>query len=154
MASPHELVHCACCMSRGPCVPVASLCISLLPAGAYPVLREDGEKFPCFTLHVAPSAAQVVQRLTGAAGLSKLHIALAHHLAQASEEAQTVPSSAVKWECSQEEALPAGDAQDAPEGIIPGCFVRSLCVLQLHWTQSHDVARSLTWMRVAFCFCT
>ena len=99
-------------------MPAATLCISLLPAGAYPILREDGEQFPCFTMHVAPSAAQVVQRLTGAAGLGKLHVALAHWLAQTSEEAQTVPSSAVEWECSLEEALPAGDAQHALEGII------------------------------------
>ena len=99
-------------------MPGASLCISLLPAGAYPILREEGEKFPCFTLHVAPSAAQVVQRLTGAAGLGKLHIALGHHLAQASEEAQTVPSSVCRWTCSQEEAPPAGNAQDELEGTI------------------------------------
>ena len=99
-------------------MPGASLCISLLPAGAYPILREDGEKFPCFTLHVAPSAAQVIQRLTGAAGLGTLHTALADHLAQASEEAQTVPGSAIEWECSQEEAPPAGDAKDALGGIM------------------------------------
>ena len=102
----------------------------MLPAGAYPILKEDGAKFPCFTLHVAPSAAQVVQKLTGAAGLGRLHTALAHHLAQASEEAQTVPRSAVEWECGQEEAPPAGDAQDAHEGSIRGSCVRSVCMLQ------------------------
>ncbi len=125
-------------------MPAASLCMSLLPAGAYPILKEDGTKFPCFTLHVAPSAAQVVQKLTGADGLGKLHTALAHHLAQASEEAQTVPCSAVEWECSQEEAPLAGDAQDALKGIIQGCFVRSSCVLQLQWTLNTWCSKVIT----------